>query len=440
MKLFSLIVIAVTIFFPIIAHAEMSIESDKKNYGVIDLIRITGYIENFETYYDRYQISDPITITFYQNDESVFSDSFTYWKTQSDTRYVIDGHFSAFFLPKYQIPMDWSGEYKVTATYQDQSASTTFAFVGTDTFEGLTSVSKDGTLQIDQSEYFINSKSEFIEVKGICGACGSNRSIVFELSNEHSVINSQEFDYVSPTIKVPNEISDQLSDRVGATVTPISTKFELTSDLPSGKYFVEMYRPDIPLTPDEISDCKYLRICTSKNHYEHIPKIEFSVTHLSEIPHQRLLNEQKQTMIEITEPTTENRKIPEWIKNNAAWWAEGNIEDGTFVSGIQYLMKEKIVNIPDLPKQASEKARPSFVDETKDPQHYIDRYNNEPDYKDWFDSNYPDYTIEEAVGIPAPIPGWIKKTAGWWSDGLITEDDFIKGIEFLAKSGIIRVD
>ena len=173
--------------------------------------------------------------------------------------------------------MDWSGEYKVTATYQDQSASTTFAFVGTDTFEGLTSVSKDGTLQIDQSEYFINSKSEFIEVKGICGACGSNRSIVFELSNEHSVINSQEFDYVSPTIKVPNEISDQLSDRVGATVTPISTKFELTSDLPSGKYFVEMYRPDIPLTPDEISDCKYLRICTSKNHYEHIPKIEFSI-------------------------------------------------------------------------------------------------------------------------------------------------------------------
>jgi len=41
----------------------------------------------------------------------------------------------------------------------------------------------------------------------------------------------------------------------------------------------------------------------------------------------------------------------------------------------------------------------SFVDPTKDPQHYIDRYNNELAYKEWFDSNYPDITIEEAVGL-----------------------------------------
>ncbi len=41
----------------------------------------------------------------------------------------------------------------------------------------------------------------------------------------------------------------------------------------------------------------------------------------------------------------------------------------------------------------------SFVDTTKDPQHYIYRYNNELAYKEWFDSNYPDITIEEAVGL-----------------------------------------
>ena len=46
---------------------------------------------------------------------------------------------------------------------------------------------------------------------------------------------------------------------------------------------------------------------------------------------------------------------------------------------------------------------------------------------------------EEAVGIPEPIPGWIKNNAEWWSQGLITEDDFVKGIEFLVKNGIIRV-
>jgi len=41
----------------------------------------------------------------------------------------------------------------------------------------------------------------------------------------------------------------------------------------------------------------------------------------------------------------------------------------------------------------------SFVDPTKDPQYYIDRYNNELAYKEWFDSNYLDITIEEAVGL-----------------------------------------
>ena len=41
----------------------------------------------------------------------------------------------------------------------------------------------------------------------------------------------------------------------------------------------------------------------------------------------------------------------------------------------------------------------SFVDPSKDPQHYLDRYYNEPIYKEWFDNNYPGLTIEEAVGL-----------------------------------------
>ena len=45
----------------------------------------------------------------------------------------------------------------------------------------------------------------------------------------------------------------------------------------------------------------------------------------------------------------------------------------------------------------------SFVDESKDPQHYIDRYNNEPTYKEWFDENYSQYSsIYEAVGLEEP--------------------------------------
>ena len=45
----------------------------------------------------------------------------------------------------------------------------------------------------------------------------------------------------------------------------------------------------------------------------------------------------------------------------------------------------------------------SFVDESKDPQSYVDRYNNEITYKDWFDKTYPEYdSIYQAVGLEEP--------------------------------------
>jgi len=44
-----------------------------------------------------------------------------------------------------------------------------------------------------------------------------------------------------------------------------------------------------------------------------------------------------------------------------------------------------------------------FVDESKDPQSYVDRYNNEIRYKEWFDVTYPEYSsIYEAVGLEGP--------------------------------------
>ena len=48
----------------------------------------------------------------------------------------------------------------------------------------------------------------------------------------------------------------------------------------------------------------------------------------------------------------------------------------------------------------------SFVESTKDPQSYVDRYNNESTYKEWFDENYSQYSsIYEAVGLEKPEIG-----------------------------------
>ena len=37
--------------------------------------------------------------------------------------------------------------------------------------------------------------------------------------------------------------------------------------------------------------------------------------------------------------TTEaSSEIPKWIKNNAGWWADEQIDDASFLKGIEYLV------------------------------------------------------------------------------------------------------
>jgi len=36
--------------------------------------------------------------------------------------------------------------------------------------------------------------------------------------------------------------------------------------------------------------------------------------------------------------------IPDWIKKNAGWWADGSIDDDSFIQGIQFLIKEGLIN------------------------------------------------------------------------------------------------
>ena len=38
--------------------------------------------------------------------------------------------------------------------------------------------------------------------------------------------------------------------------------------------------------------------------------------------------------------------VPDWIKNNAGWWAEGTVDDATFLNGIEFLIENQIINVP----------------------------------------------------------------------------------------------
>jgi len=99
----------------------------------------------------------------------------------------------------------------------------------------------------------------------------------------------------------------------------------------------------------------------------------------------------------IGETESEVIVLPSWIKSNAGWWSNGNLDDKTFVQGIEYMIKEDIIKIPNL------NSSPGSTPESTD------------------------------------IPSWIKSNAGWWEKDLITDDDFIKGIEYLVTNRIIVV-
>ncbi len=96
-----------------------------------------------------------------------------------------------------------------------------------------------------------------------------------------------------------------------------------------------------------------------------------------------------------TSMTSDNAKIPDWIKSNAGWWAEGQIDDRSFVEGIQFMIKEGLMKIPVTEQGSSSKE------------------NN--------------------------IPDWIKSNAGWWAEGQIDDRSFVEGIQFMIKEGLMNI-
>ena len=89
--------------------------------------------------------------------------------------------------------------------------------------------------------------------------------------------------------------------------------------------------------------------------------------------------------------------IPLWVKNNAKWWSDGSIKDSDFVSGIQFLINEGIMQVPPT-------------------------------------------TPESSSDTANQIPSWIKNNAKWWAEGGISDQDFLSGIYFMIQNGIMIIN
>ena len=56
------------------------------------------------------------------------------------------------------------------------------------------------------------------------------------------------------------------------------------------------------------------------------------------------IQETKSNLVSIT-PVSSEISIPTWIKKNASWWSNGQINDPEFNKGIEYLVQENIIDI-----------------------------------------------------------------------------------------------
>jgi hypothetical protein len=93
-------------------------------------------------------------------------------------------------------------------------------------------------------------------------------------------------------------------------------------------------------------------------------------------------------------------------------WFDTNFPDYTIEEAIELAIPG---SFPDSEPEPLKKLAP-FVDPKQDPQYYIDRYNSESSYKEWFDENFPDQTIYEAVGLEEPKTGFCG-TGTYFVDG-----------------------
>jgi hypothetical protein len=230
--------------------------------------------------------------------------------------------------------------------------------------------------------------------------------------------------FVLDLIKIGNKsVTEKQTLSFTASVTDSSLKdlvFKLDKNPPTGAT-IDSKTGVFSWTPTEAQGPgTYLfDIVVSKGPLEDTETITVTVNNVSDTPQSS------------SEPEPEPAsKIPDFVdpKKGAQYyldryndepaykkWFDSNFPDYTIEEAIE-------LAIPDaFSEPEPEKKIAPFVDPDEDPQYYIDRYNNEPTYKAWFDENFPDQTIYEAVGVEAPKTG-ICGTGTHFEDGVCVID------------------
>jgi hypothetical protein len=124
----------------------------------------------------------------------------------------------------------------------------------------------------------------------------------------------------------------------------------------------------------------------------------------------------------------EEQTIPSWMKVIAVWWGEDKITDQDFVNTFQYLVENKILEIP-LPISVQPECGIGLV---------LDEITNECVIHDESDTDgiFID-VIEEQKKTVVTL---IKTTTLWWGEGKIADQDFIDALQYLVENNVLNIE
>ena len=88
-------------------------------------------------------------------------------------------------------------------------------------------------------------------------------------------------------------------------------------------------------------------------------------------------------------------EIPDWFKRTAEWWSLMEISDTEFLSNIEYLIKKDIIRIPD-------------------------------------------QVISSDGDSESHLPSWLRENAGQWGQGLLSNDEFSRNIQWMIDNNFIK--
>ena len=227
-----------------------------------------------------------------------------------------------------------AGNYLIHAVYLGNQVGTVTFVINEVEGPNIVTTSRIGTINTEKEEYFISKNgTTIVEIYGNVIEYNEDTQIIF-------------------VMKKPDDTTQDFSVK-GERTGDFKTRITISDDWMPGTYEISASYED-----------------------KDLGTVSFVVNNLSS--------------------SESEIQIPQWIKTNAGWWASNQIDDNDFVKGIEYLIKEGVLKIPQTTQEDSE---------TESQQ----------------------------------IPSWLRKNAGWWSEDAISTEEFVKGIQYLIQKNIIKI-